>query len=108
MKTYNFYLFRVVLPALVFCSLFCSACSKQVISKEKFVDVYCDLSIAQDTLEFREFNTKKKDIIKKYGITEKELKTTYEYYYSNPELWEPFFKSATEKIEKLRALKTKK
>lgn len=108
MKTFSFTKLLFILSALFFCSFILSSCGKQVISKDKFVDVYCDLSIAQDTLEFRDFTAKKKEILKKYGMTENDLKTTYQYYYSNPKLWEPFFKSVTEKIDALRNPKSRK
>ena len=104
MKLKHFYKYAVI-ALLLFACLSFTSCGKKHIDNKKFIAVYCDLSIAQDTLSFNEFQKSKKDILKKYEVTDKELKETYEYYYNNPELWEPFFKSASEKIEKIRTAK---
>jgi hypothetical protein len=98
-------------PLYVF--IFCTAvvftaasCGGKNVEMKKFAAVYCDLNIAQDTLDFNEFVKKKKEILRKYEISEKELKNTYEYYYNNPELWEKFFKIASERIDDIKKGKT--
>jgi hypothetical protein len=70
-------------------------------SSDKFVAVYCDLTIAQDTVKPEQFAKAKSDILKKYDVNEAQLKATYDYYYQNPKLWEEFFKNALERMDKL-------
>jgi len=75
-------------------SVIVAGCNNNTISRSKFVSVYCDLTIAKDTLTQDDFKKQKTGILAKYGVTEKQLKTTYDYYYQNPTLWKPFFDEA--------------
>lgn len=80
-------------------------CSNRI-NEDKFVLVYSDLVIAQDSLgsNFKQ-EVVKNSVFKKYNINTKEYDATIAYYNSNPKKWDQFF---TKAIAHLEELKTKK
>ena len=96
----------LILGLLLIISVFVLvSCRSKVIDENKYSAVYCDLTLAQDTLNMEEFKKEKISILKKYEITEKELKSTYDYYYQNPELWKPLFEKALDRMNKIKSNK---
>ena len=89
--------------------LFFIACSNdKVIDENKFVKVYADLVIAQDTLipNKEVFDSVKTKIFKKYGVTFKQYNYTISYYNKDVKRWESFFSQAIAYIDTLRSKKT--
>jgi adenylate kinase family enzyme len=79
-------------------------CSKnKVINEDKFVKVYADLVIQQDTLKNLsvKIDSLKQIVFKRYNVTEKEYKKTIEYYNNDPRKWEEFFKRVKGYLEEL-------
>jgi len=82
-----------------------SGCSGRI-NEDKFVLVFTDLVIAQDSLgsNFKQ-EAVKKAVFKKYNITPKEYDATLAYYNSNPKKWDRFFNKAIAHLEELKGKK---
>ena len=97
---------RSVKGLLVILLLFLlSGCSNRI-NEDKFVLVFTDLVIAQDSLgsSFKQ-EIVKQAVFKKYNITIKEYDATLAYYNSNPKKWDLFFNKAIAHLEELRGKK---
>jgi Domain of unknown function (DUF4296) len=82
-----------------------SGCSnKQAIQEDKFVKIYTDIIIAQDTSNAggAELERIKQEVFKKYNINEKQYTNTLDYMNSKPERWEKFFNDAISYVEKMK------
>jgi hypothetical protein len=88
-------------------ALFFAGCSHKI-NEDKFILIFSDLVIAQDTLKVNN-NIKeiKKRIFKKYNVSESEYAETLNYYNSDPRKWEPFFNKTISHLEGLRSKKRK-
>jgi len=85
-----------------------SSCSEEeVIPEEKFILVYVDLMIVQDTTRVNPLplDSLKEIVFAKHEITSELYDKTIAKYNSLPETWEEFFEKA---IAYLEELKTKK
>ena len=95
----------LIIPVLFFSSFVVTSCShKNEISKEKFIKVYCDLLIAQDTLKTSNEKTRQ-EVFKRYSVTSAEYDSTISYYNSDPKRWDKFFDEAIDYLQSLRAEK---
>jgi hypothetical protein len=84
-----------------------AGCSNRI-NEDKFILVYSDLVIAQDTLKTNNnLNAIKNTVFRKYNITEKEYSVTLNYYNSDPRKWEAFFNKTISHLEDLRSKKGK-
>jgi len=92
------------LLVILFLFLF-AGCSNRI-NEDKFVLVFSDLVIAQDSLgnNFKQ-DAVKTTVFKKYNITNKEYDATLAYYNSNPKKWDQFFNKAIAHLEDLRTRK---
>lgn len=95
------------LGALLILSLiyFFGGCSdSKLLKEEKFVHVYTDLVIAQDTsnVDYKEIEGLKKIIFKKHNITSDQYERTLNYYNENPSRWDPFFEKVIQLVEALK------
>ncbi|MBE0572011.1 MAG: DUF4296 domain-containing protein [Ignavibacteriaceae bacterium] len=82
-----------------------SACDKgPPIPEEKFIKVYVDLLIVQDTTTAVTFSldSVKELVFTKHDISRKQYDETINYYNSQPEKWVAFFDSATAYAEGLK------
>ncbi|QQS37584.1 MAG: DUF4296 domain-containing protein [Ignavibacteriales bacterium] len=96
--------FLIIISTLIGCD------KKQPIPEEKFLEVYSDLTIAQDTSATK--NKHQRDsvqqmVFSRYNITVDDYEKTTEYYSANPEKWETFFNRVIDSLEarKKRAAK---
>jgi protein-tyrosine-phosphatase len=83
--------------------LLLSGCSRSNrIEEEKFIQVYTDLVIAQDTSRASaiEMDSVREMIYSRYNITKDEYRETIDYYNAKPERWEAFFNEVILHIEK--------
>lgn len=80
-------------------------CSHRI-NEDKFILVYSDLVIAQDTLRGNQEEIKNV-VFKKYNISEKDYSETLEYYNRDPKKWEAFFNKTISHLENLRSKKEK-
>ncbi len=89
--------------SLLFILLSCS--NDKVINEDKFVKVYTDLVIAQDTLQINEanFDSVKQSVFKRHGITSRQYEYTVNYYNEDVKRWESFFNKTTAYIDTLRS-----
>lgn len=86
-------------------SLFLSACDKgPPIAEEKFIKVYVDFLIIQDTSVTNpvSIDSIRNIVFFKNDLTSEQYDKTIEYYNSRPEKWEAFFDSVTAYVERLR------
>jgi hypothetical protein len=96
---------------IFFLVLFFNSCSEEPsIPEEKFIKVYVDLLIIQDTTTIKSpsIDSLKNDVYSRNNIKSEEYLNTLEYYKSYPEKWEGIFEKATAYAEKLRDESAKK
>ena len=86
--------------------LIVAGCSKRI-NEDKFVLVYTDIIIAQDSLggNFKQ-DAVKSTVFKRYKISQKEYDATLEYYNNNPKKWDQFFTKAITHLQELRSRKS--
>lgn len=85
--------------------LILSACDKEPpIPEEKFIKVYVDLLIVQDTTSAETFSLDsiKSMVFIKHNISSVQYDETINYYNSEPERWVAFFDSTTAYVEALK------
>ena len=88
---------------------FLSGCSQNnKIDEDKFIKIYTDIAVAQDTLKAATYNfdSLKTVVFKRFGITSKDYNSTIDYYNQDPQRWEKFFDKVTAYVEKLRKQST--
>lgn len=94
---------------LVFLTLFITiistglqSCKKQpVIDEQKFVKIYADMIFMQDT-SLSSKSEIKKDVLKRFNVTENDYDKTIKFYNDDPDRWQPFFDSVITYIEKIK------
>ncbi len=95
----------IKLTLLVVFSLLFSACDKEPpIPEEKFIKVYVDLLVIQDTTTSSTFSldSVKTLVFTRHNISDEDYDETINYYNSQPEKWVAFFDSATAYVEGLK------
>lgn len=86
-------------------ALFNIACKEKTpIPEEKFIKVYVDLLVMQDTTTAEKFSpdSVKSLVFKRHNISSEQYDGMIDYYNSQPEKWTTFFDSATAYVEKLK------
>jgi Domain of unknown function (DUF4296) len=92
---------------LLLLTVFFAGCSHKI-NEDKFILIYSDLVIAQDTLKVNNnIDEIKKRVFKKYNVSEMEYAATLNYYNSDPRKWEAFFNKTISHLEGLRNKKGK-
>lgn len=108
-----FKLNKIILSQIILiCICFLSGCSNEkIIDEDKFVKVYADMVISQDTMSTPAngavagyTNTKKlrDEILKRHNVTDEQYKQTINYYNKNPQDWERFFNKVVTYIDGLK------
>jgi hypothetical protein len=90
---------------LIISALLLSACDKgPPIPEEKFIKVYIDLLIIQDTTTAETFSLDsiKTLVFTRHNISSGQYDETISYYNSQPEKWVVLFDSATAYVERLK------
>lgn len=90
---------------IIFLVLIFSACDEPPpIPQEKFLEVYADLLIVQDTTTVSKFSldSAKTLVLSKHNVTLEKYNANIEYYNSRPEKWIEFFDSATAYVDRLK------
>ena len=90
---------------LIISALLFSACDKAPpIPEEKFIKVYVDLLIIQDTTTADTFSldSVKTLVFTRHNISSEQYDETINYYNSQPEKWVVLFDSATAYVERLK------
>jgi hypothetical protein len=90
--------------SLLFSILIFNCSDDKIIEQDKFVLIYSDLLIAQDTVSFDEktADSLKLSILKKHNVTKNDYEKTIEYYNEDLERWEEFFDKVTVHISELK------
>jgi len=86
-------------------SILMTACDKKPpIPEEKFIKVYVDLLIVQDTTsaDSLSLDSMKTIVFTRHNISTEQYDETINYYNSQPEKWVAFFDSATSYAEGLK------
>ena len=82
---------------------------KPPITEQKFMQVYVDLLIAQDTTTtLFNYDSLKSIILAKHKINEMQYESMINYFNEQPEKWTPFFDSATIYLERLKTASEEK
>jgi len=87
-------------------SVFIFSCSKdEVLPEDKFINIYIDILVAQDTLSDNSISNDslKTLILQKYNVTDSIYTKTVAYYNSNPDKWEKFYEDVIKQVEELKA-----
>lgn len=96
---------QTLVVLILFTALLNLACEeKSPISEEKFIEVYVDLLIVQDTTrtDSLSLDSLKSVIFTKHNIDSKTYDATITYYNAEPKRWEKFFDKAIAYAEELR------
>lgn len=76
------------------------------VDEKKFIRIYTDMIIMQDTSSSTQQEIKK-EVLKRFNVTENDYDNTIKYYNNDPERWQPFFDSVITYIEKIKPKPTK-
>jgi hypothetical protein len=93
------------------CILFLSfGCNQnKIIEEEKFIKIYTDIIIANDTTsgisQLKDAVIKK--VLSKYSVSLDDYKATIQYYNQDSERWEKFFAKALANLEEKRKVSVK-
>ena len=91
----------LLLFVLAFINLSCE--DNPPIPEQKFMKVYVNLLISQDTTTtLYNSDSLKSAILANHNISEKEYDSMIDYYNQQPEKWTAFFDSATAYVEHLK------
>ena len=100
----NFYKTAFLIVTLLF-TLLISCTEDEKIPEEKFIKIYVDILIAQDTSSVLNpsIDSIKTIVFERYDITEILYQENIDFYNESPERWEAFFDSALVYVENLKA-----
>lgn len=97
---------KYVFPLLFTSIILLQGCGKEkkIIPEEKFIKIYVDLLILQDTTgtDNLSLDSLKTPIFTTHNVTSEEYDATINYYNSQPKRWEEFFDKAIAYAEKLK------
>ena len=97
---------KYVFPTLFISIILFQGCEKEakVIPEEKFIKVYVDLLILQDTTstDSLSLDSLKTLVFKNHNVSTEEYDETIRYYNSEPKKWEEFFDKAITYAEELK------
>jgi hypothetical protein len=82
-----------------------ASCSDGPPVKEgKFIKIYVDMLIAQDTTRSngKQLEGIKKEVLKKFSVSETDYNSTLKYYNADPKRWSEFFDKAIAYLEQLK------
>jgi hypothetical protein len=84
-----------------------SCSEKEILPEEKFINIYVDILVAQDTItdQSMSVDSLKSTVLWKYNVSDTVYAKTIEHYNNNPGKWEEFFNNAIKKVEELNAKK---
>ncbi len=102
----------LLLISLVFATLF-SACQNQNrINEDKFVKIYTDMVIAQDSIidkktpdSLQVVNPRtnaRNEILKRYNVSLDQYQSTVDYYNQYPERWQTFFDKVIANVDSMK------
>jgi hypothetical protein len=96
--------YKILPLLLIIFPLFLSCEKHSPIPEDKFIKVYVDLLILQDTTgtNTSSFDSLKTLVFKNYNISSVDYDATINYYNSEPKRWEGFFDKAIAYAEKLK------
>lgn len=101
----------VVFPVLLAALFFISGCQgDKIIDEEKFIKLYTDLVIAQDTsnADYNMMIKIRSDILNRYHVNVSQYQSTLDYYNEEPARWQVFFDKVTAYVEELKKNAAKK
>jgi len=75
--------------------------NQQAIEEKKFVKIYTDMILMQDTSSSSQLEIKA-EVLKRFNVNEKDYDNTIKYYNDDSERWQPFFDSVITYIEKMK------
>jgi len=100
-----------VFPFVLAAVFFISGCkSDKIIDEEKFIMLYTDLVIAQDTsnADYNMMIKIRSQVLDRYKVTDEQYKFTIDYYNENPDRWQVFFEKVTAYVDNLKLEAAKK
>ena len=110
-KYFSIYLKFKISPFLClfipFVFLLASCSDNPPVKEEKFIKIYVDMLIAQDTTRSngKQLESIKKEVLKKFSVSEADYDSTLKFYNSEPKRWSEFFDKAITYLEQLKKQK---
>ena len=86
-----------------FIFLLASCSDSPPVKEDKFVKIYVDMLIAQDSTgsNGKQLEGIKKEVLKRYSVSETDYNSTLKFYNADPKRWSDFFDKAIAYLEKL-------
>jgi len=97
--------FSYILCVFIPLTFLLASCSDSPpVREEKFVKIYVDMLIAQDTTkpDGKQLVVMRKKILKKYSVSDTDYNSTLKFYNSEPKRWSEFFDKAIAYLQRLR------
>jgi hypothetical protein len=97
---------RILTIIILIHSFLSTSCDdKPPLAQDKFVKVYVDLLIIQDTTTVENYSvdSAKAVVFNKYSISAEQYDSTINYYNAEPDRWIEFFDSAGAYVERLKS-----
>jgi hypothetical protein len=91
----------LVLFILITYTFFQSCQKSSAIDEKKFVKIYADMILIEDTSSLSQPIIKEK-VLKKFSVSENDYDNTIKIYNSDPEKWQAFFDSVIVYIERIK------
>jgi Domain of unknown function (DUF4296) len=87
--------------------LFSSCSAAPPVKEDKFIKIYVDMLIAQDTTRATggQLEVVKSEVLKSYSVSEADYDSTLKFYNSDPKRWSDFFDKAIAYLEQLKKQK---
>jgi hypothetical protein len=103
-KKTNIFCGLIFVQMIIIFALLLSGCTNKTVDENKFVKIYAEMIIAQDTADYAPNNFKsiQDTIFKRYGVTRVEYNATVDSYNKDPQKWENFFDKAIAYVQTLK------
>jgi hypothetical protein len=98
LKNYLSFLFLILISIPIFVS--CE--NSPPIPEKKFIKIYYEMTIMQDTTSLTQAQIRK-NLLKKYNFSEEKYDQTIKFYNSSPERWNKFFDKVLIYLQDLQA-----
>ena len=99
---FKFNFIPYVFIPLVFTLTSCS--DHPPVKEEKFIKIYVDMLIAQDTTgaNGKKLESIKAEVLKRFSVSKTDYDSTLSFYNSDPKKWSEFFEKAINYLEQLK------
>jgi len=103
----KYILIGILTVAIIFLAFFLYKKASLPLSENEFINIYIQLSIANEKYQndSSKLQQEKKQILKSFKVTQKDLEHFIKTYQKNPEKWAGVWEKVNSKLEKLNQSK---